>query len=348
VPQLTDGQVIVGMARLVAMLHDDETELLLPPQPVYALEAQWLSGGLYLLSVPADDRSLLGARLLAIDGRPVAQVLARLRPVMDAQDAELRTEEALGGLDEASLLHWLGVTRSPTSARFTVVTVAGQRETVRLWAAGSTRVIFPDLLADPEPGQAEVPLPPYLRHPSLPYWLQVLPAQHAVVLKDSQCLPDDGFQRLAAQALAVLRARPGDRLIVDLRDNFGGNSGPFDALVAGIRADPAINRPGRVIGLVNDFTDSAATVDAGQLARNTRAVLIGTGPADPIDEYGDDGNTFRLPDSGLAVQYTTAVINADRIPLGVPDITIAPTLHQVLAGDDPVLAAALSYRSPAG
>ena len=32
VPRLTDGQLIVGMARMVAMLHDDETQVILPAE----------------------------------------------------------------------------------------------------------------------------------------------------------------------------------------------------------------------------------------------------------------------------------------------------------------------------
>jgi hypothetical protein len=348
VPRLTDGQVVVGMARLVAMLHDDETEILLPPQPVDQLEVQWFGRGLYFLAVPRAEQSLLGARLLAIDGQPVARVLARIRPVIDAEDAEYRTETELGGLDDAHLLYWLGITRSPASAQFTVVTAAGHRQTVQLTAAGSSPVYLPDFLTVPNSGLAHVPLPQYLQHLGRPYWLQVEPARHAVYLKYNQCLDDDGFQRVAAQALAVLQANPADRLIVDLRGNLGGDSQPFNSLITGIRHDPAINRPGRVIGLVDDLTDSAATVDAGNLAEETRAVIIGTGPADPIDEYGGDDQSFQLPGSGLAVQYTTAIVNRSRHPLGVPDIVIAPTLRQVLASDDPVLAAALSYRSPAG
>jgi C-terminal processing protease CtpA/Prc len=102
----------------------------------------------------------------------------------------------------------------------------------------------------------------------------VLPAQHAVYLKYNQCRDDSGFQRLTAQALALLRAHPDDRLIVDLRDNPGGDSGPFQSLTAGIAASPALRAPGRVIGLVNEFTDSAATVDAQSL-KQAGTVLIG-------------------------------------------------------------------------
>jgi hypothetical protein len=347
VPRLTDGQVIVGMARMVAMLQDGETRVVLPVRPLYPLQAEWLGGGLYLLAVPAAERSLLGTRLLAVDGQPVAQILARISPVIDSEDAQLRSDEELGALNDADLLHWLGITRSPTAASFTVETAAGHQRTVRLKAQGTGDLSYYNWLAGPGAGLARVPLPLYLQHSNLPYWLRVLPAQHAVYLKYNQCLSDDGFQQLAARALSILRANPGDRLIVDLRGNGGGDSGPFSSLITGIQGDPAINQPGRVIGLVDDFTDSSATADAGSLALDTQAVLIGTGPADPIGEYGND-EFFRLPESGLDIEYTSAIFNPGHTPTGVPNIRLAPTLHQVLTGDDPVLAAALSYQSPAG
>jgi len=43
------------------------------------------------------------------------------------------------------------------------------------------------------------------------------------------------------------------------------------------------------------------------------------------------------------VAYTTGIVNASGPRLVVPDIVISPTLRQVLAGQDPVLAEALSY-----
>jgi hypothetical protein len=37
---LTDGQIITGMARIVALLHDDETLVDPPPDPSYPFETQ--------------------------------------------------------------------------------------------------------------------------------------------------------------------------------------------------------------------------------------------------------------------------------------------------------------------
>src|SRR5262249_4463857 len=135
VPRLTDGQVIVGMARMVAMLHDDETQLILPPSAIYPFEARWIDGGLYLIGVPAADRWLLGARLVAVDGHPMQQVVARLRAVIDYQDpGEAQGWEVgwdqigpsqPGYLNDANLLHWLAIARSADTAEFTVQTAGG-------------------------------------------------------------------------------------------------------------------------------------------------------------------------------------------------------------------------------
>jgi hypothetical protein len=72
-------------------------------------------------------------------------------------------------------------------------------------------------------------------------------------------------------------------------------------------------------------------------------VLIGQPPADPVDEWGNE-QTFRLPRSGIVIRYTSATVNPGGALLGTPDVVVEPTLAQILAGDDPVLAAALSYQ----
>lgn len=349
VPRLSNGRVIVGMARMIAMLHDDESQLQIPPGPVYPLDAEWFGGSLYLIGVPAADRPLLGARLMAVDGHPIADVMAGIGSVIDYQDPALLAATQAGYLDDARLLYWLGITRSSASAAFTVRADpgAGSERTVRLAADGHTTIdMAGNDLGELVPGMVHGPLPLYLRNITAPYWMQVLPRQQAVYLKYNSCLDTSGFQQLAAQALTVLRHHPGYRLIVDLRDNLGGDSEPFTPLVGGIAADPALNARGRVIGLVNQFTDSSATVDANELRQMTHAVLIGVPPMDPLDSFGNEA-AFPLPHSGIMIQYTTARINTSGQDWGMPQITVTTTPAQVMAGADPVLAEALSYGRPA-
>jgi hypothetical protein len=339
VPMSSNGQLIAGMARLIAMLRDDETQLE-PPFAAFPFTAVWISNSLYLIAVPAADRELLGTRLIAVDGHPIREVLRELQAEIDHDDAgivraaDLGYGQGPGYLNDADLLYWLGLTSRVASAAFTVADKGTQRS-VRLssvaWAAGHWHM----------PPMVSVPTPLYRKRANLPYWLQILPQDNAVYLKYNRCVNGHGFQQLAATALRILRSHPRYRLIVDLRDNPGGDSAPFQALIKGIVSDPKINRVGRLFGLINGFTDSAASVDAFDLNHQVHGLLMGQQVADPIDKFLNSDGLLKLPYYGLVVGYTTAVRHGPL--LGIPNITISPILQDWLTGRDPVLAAALSY-----
>lgn len=342
VPWLSNGQVLTGLAAMVALLHDDETQLLLPPSSLYPFAVQWVGTSLYVTLVPPADRGLLGARLIAVDGHRAAQVQARLRAVIDYQDRGTARAwiagfaQSVGDLNDADLMRWLGLARSSSGVTITVQLVGGGLR--RVWMPAA------DLADGPIPAVATIPAAFYQQHPTEPFWMRVLRRQHAVYLKYNQCLAGDGFQQLTARAVAVLRAHPGWRLIVDLRGNPGGTTTPFQQLLTYVQHDHALNRRGHVFGLIDGLTASSATLDAGNLGHETSALLIGQEVADPIDEFGNDNGLLRLPYNDVQIQYTTAIVNSPRIPQGIPDITVAPTVHDLLTGTDPVLAAALSYR----
>ena len=172
--------------------------------------------------------------------------------------------------------YWLGVTGSADWAAFTVRAVNGVRSVIRLSAATHIRA---DALAS-------IPQPLYLRDQDKPHWLRILRSQRSVYLKYNECLNDNGFRQLAAQALAVLRQQPTYRLIVDLRDNSGGDTEPFTSLTGGLEADPALHRRDRIFGLVTQYTDSSATLDPNSLSQVPDAVLIGQQPGDPSPATG--------------------------------------------------------------
>ena len=53
VPRLNDSQIIQGLERIIALLHDDETYLDGGPVgPVYPMALQWIGSGLYVVGAP--------------------------------------------------------------------------------------------------------------------------------------------------------------------------------------------------------------------------------------------------------------------------------------------------------
>ena len=356
------------------MLHDDETVVDgAGGLPLYLLGLrfplglQWIGNRLYVIAVPPAHRALLGSQLLAVSGVPVRRVLASLRPEIDHNNPGVLAFWETQGLISADLLSWLGVTHSQHVASYTMRAPTGKQVTVGLTAnpaltvpglvttqlatlgghvihVRNTSLDRLILTADGSADLAHVPLPMYQTHLAHPYWMHVLAARRAVYLKYNSCLETDGFQRLAVRALALLRRHTAFRLIIDLRDNPGGDILPFEPLIRAIRSDPALNRRGRIFGLVNQLTGSAATLDAYNLASQTRAVLVGQPAADPVDNYGSSDGLIPLHGSGIVIKYSTKTFDPHKIKMGVPDMYLAPTIRQILAGQDPVLEAALHYR----
>jgi hypothetical protein len=235
VPGLSNGQIILGIRRLVALLHDAETQVALPISAAYPLDLQWVAGHLYLIAVPPPDRRLLGAQLTAVDGHPVRQVLALPRPEIDYQDPGLLGVHEKGDLVNPYLLNWLGVTGSVRTAAYTVRTIRGATVTVRLTAAPAdslpwvlaleragraaatshVQVTYDpmerlQLTADGSANLAHVPLPLYEQNLMRPYWMRVLPAGNAVQrVRGGQRVPAPGGEGAGAAPQAP--GLPADR-----------------------------------------------------------------------------------------------------------------------------------------
>ncbi len=109
----------------------------------------------------------------------------------------------------------------------------------------------------------------------------------------------DGLEQAAEQLIAHLRDTAPARLILDLRDNGGGDyTLARHNLIYPIWSLPSIIRPGGLYVLIGRRTYSAAMVTATDFRRETEAILVGepTG-ARPVG-YQELGS-FDLPRSGL-------------------------------------------------
>src|SRR6478752_3773756 len=82
IPALARHQVIVELARIIALIGDGHSHLDLADGPQvafrrYALRLYLYSDGLFVQA--ADDAQAVGARVLAVGDTPIAQAYARVR-----------------------------------------------------------------------------------------------------------------------------------------------------------------------------------------------------------------------------------------------------------------------------
>ena len=130
-PSLDDDERIVGMAGLAGLL-DTHTQFFGPDQRLYEVWLYRFSDGLFVIG--AADPSLIGARLVSINGVAAADVEARFRPLLPA-DNESAELNAAWMLSQVDYLHGLGIVDDPDAPGFAFAMPDGSQRTVDLATA---------------------------------------------------------------------------------------------------------------------------------------------------------------------------------------------------------------------
>ncbi len=184
--------------------------------------------------------------------------------------------------------------------------------------------------------------PLYLRRRNENFWLQHLQADGILYLRLNAVQPTSGSEDLAAfgeRALSIIDSGGIDRVIIDLRQNSGGNN----QLIAGILdflSDPRINQDDRLLVFTDRNTFSAAGNLVAAIDAATKAQFVGVSPGGSGSQFGDV-ERVDLPNSRIAVFIPTRHwIFGDTAfqPLMQPmDEIVEPTARAFLAGEDPLL-----------
>jgi C-terminal processing protease CtpA/Prc len=152
------------------------------------------------------------------------------------------------------------------------------------------------------------------------------------------------FSDFAGRVLADVDAHPVKRVVIDMRENGGGDSRIIRPLKDGLEA--RLGKIGHVYVLIGPVTFSAGTDNAIELQSSLHATLVGEATGGKPSSYGEV-KYVTLPNSKLIVQYTTKWFGSrkDSEPAALePDVPVPLKLADALSGRDPALEAALSAR----
>lgn len=339
-------QIATQMLRLIASIGDGHTVLASEDRyRVFGLApffAQAFDDGLFLVRVEAERENLLGARIVAVDGIAIDDVVTRLRTVVPhATDSRFR-RWMRSYLHLPGLLHALGITEAPNQVRLSLLKEG------EIIEANFARMDL-DGYRDLDMRDLEFPETLRDRNPDARYWFEALPDSDITYFNFRRVANDPNGESIWAfgQRLAeTLKARSTTRLIIDLRENGGGGYQFAAHLRPLLRDVPGIQRDGGIVVLTSPVTYSAASNFLSQVQRHTHATLIGSPPASRLGEPGDDDD-FALPATGLTVRISRAINRSaaaadrrSRVDVAIP---VTDTFADRIAGIDRALAVALAY-----
>jgi tetratricopeptide (TPR) repeat protein len=363
VPGLARHQIVVELARIVALVDDGHTNVAPTRDPAigfrtYPVMMYFFKDGLYIRAASSQRAELVGARVIAIGNTPVDEAYRRVRELIGRDNEMGARYFAPQLLAMPEVLHALGLVEDMDKATL-LVEREGKRQTVTLTPLGPARMMPPDTDTSwvPQPGWVDARGPAdtgamWLRRPEDKYWFDYLPAQRAWYVQFNQVTnkPDESIAAFTARLLAEMDARPAERLVLDLRLNRGGNGDFVPAIVRSLIKARPLDIDGRLFVLTGRATFSAAQFLVNDLERMTNAVFVGEPTGGKANSYGDSRKIV-LPHSGITVRVSILwwqVDERDHRPWTAPMVAADLAFADYRANRDPALEAALAYQPQPG
>jgi hypothetical protein len=322
----------------------------------------------YVLRASPANADLLGAKLVAVDGRPIAQVRAVARTLSGGTDA-WRDRNAAYFFESPEQMEALDVIASASRASYRFQLANGRTVTRRFTpeAANQNRVrANADRWYYPAPVEGEGEnwrallaadaAPWAFQEPDRPFRMRDAPEIDAYVieLRQNNSSDDTDIADFMIDSYDAARESGRRNLVLDMRMNGGGD---LNTTRAWVRHLPR-TVPGRIFVLTSPYTFSAAISTVGYLkqAAPDRVTIVGEMVGDRLD-FHSEGDVFTLPNSGGGIlnaterhDYRTGCRNVEnchgsvvRFPISVetlaPDINAPWTIEAYRAGRDPAMEA---------
>ena len=316
--------------RLTRRIGDGHTSVPLWQQETrqFPFEIKILQGRAYVTAVSPEHKELLGAELLSINGEHVAAVISAVSTLVPFSENSYSNAVRTGQyLLNAQVLMGLGVIAGGTA-----VTLSFQADKQKVYVQSVA-----------------------VASPRLPIRLNLKTQKTVTVIeKETDDLwfgsPDKGrtvyvkFRRYPSYGdmddfsealLEYINKQKSKNLVIDLRENYGGEFFVGLKLAQRLVLADSINWKNGVYTLIDNETFSAAMSNAAQYQQLLNAKLVGQPTGAKPSGYQDMGQ-FELPHSGLVVTYSKRLYHFQKVTASAvfPDVPILLTIEDYRRGKD--------------
>jgi hypothetical protein len=346
---LNEDEVLVELMRLAALAGPRNGHTGIFPmdpgdrrlQHAYPTQLYAFTDGMYVVG-QVGGHNLLRARLVAINGHPLDDVLAAVRPLVPHDNESTLSLLAPAYLNTPEVLHGLHLVPDLGPVRFTFERDGNtfQAElapvTADAYARGLGDVAHPLLPQAIVKGQ----VPAYIKRRNTTLWAARLAAGRIYYVGYNQ-VTGNTFPT-AERLLKAAKSKKLRAVIVDMRNNGGGDNRTYAPLVNAIQR---VGKTKRVIVLISRVTFSAAENFITELEKVAKPVFVGEPSGGSPNLYGDSAAT-QLPATGLVlhvarIYWQLSSPGDERLAIA-PQVPVPLSSASFFAGRDPVLAAARS------
>jgi hypothetical protein len=316
IPELNDDQALAGITRLAAMPGWNGREghsgifPFLPEDGTHAYPLRFwrFSDGLVITTARPPYEDLIGSRVIGVAGKPIGKVMALVEPMAPRDNPSNLLAYGPLYMRQSELLAGVGVIERVGPAVFSVVDRDGTARDVTVEPIpAADDVVWTNALPLILPTRDAM----WLHDQNERIWWRFLEDTKTLYVQYNEVMSTGSASN---EILARVAQGGVERVVVDLRNNGGGDNHTYGQLLEALQ-DPSIDRPGRLVVLIGRRTFSAAGNFATEVEAKTDAVFVGEAMGSSPNMYGD-------------------VRKSPLRTIG-HDVYIASTYHQMSTADDP-------------
>lgn len=354
---LTDSQItreFIGLAALISRNgRDGHTEYIPSLAQVHFLPLQLyrFSDGLFIVDARPAQAALIGQQVIGIGDTPIDEVIAALTPyIAKDNDATVRWHMPTL-LVVPEFLESFGFITNPAQVPLRLQSLDGEQTMMMVAPLTLQEYVAWRELPTIKLRQTHAEL--YLSESYDPFWFRFLADTDTLYIRYNQIAArNDSGQKMAKFVKKLkkeLRKKPVQRVVIDLRQNNGGDNTTYGSLLTMLKDTAAINQSGKLFAIINQGVFSAASNFVTDLERQTNVLLVGEPTGGSPNHYGDS-MPVSLPNFGgtlfvSTVYHQRSDANDARLAIE-PDIVVAFLAADYFAGRDAAMAAILDFTAP--
>ena len=358
IPTLAQHQIIVELARIVAMVEDGHTNLRIAHDPeirfhTLPIGLYFFKDELYVRSAGPEHASLVGAQIVSIGKVSTSEATARVRDLI-GRDNEMDIKFFAPYLFvKPEILHALQITNSVENVDLTLKK-DGKQQVVTVKPTNSTEVKElddTDTSWTTEPGwvdmRSKTTAPLWLKDINNKHWFEFLPDSKTLYVQINEIghKKDETLGAFSKRLFAFAEANPVDKLVLDLRLNRGGDNTLFIPVITDIIRSK-INTRGKFFTLIGRSTWSAAQNFINELEKYTETLFVGEPSGSKGNVYGDS-RRITLPNSKIIVRvsvyYWQDWYPWDTREWTAPHLTAELSPNDYRNNSDPALKVVINY-----
>jgi len=323
-------EIYVRMLEIVASIGDGHTNL----RPFeyyndYPLRFYWLQDDIYISRISTDQKMLLGSKLIAVDGLPIKDVMAKIFKLVPGHESITFSEGwASYYVRVAEILYGLGICSSKKNVLYKIETPSGE-------------VI--ELPFKIEPANSEIKIVrPYENEPMYRdtkgngLWFSEVD-HNIIYFHFSEYPRKKEFKKIGKELNKYLENTTNKSLFVDLRINGGGNFNRGRELIGLIEKTITMKNIPVNVAISGD-TYSAAVANAIDFRERLNATLLGEVTAGRPNGY-QENSSFVLPKTKIPGSCSSEYYKFQKedTPGLFPDVEIKFTWDDYASGRDVIL-----------